>query len=233
MARIINYANDATVIQSDKLVGSNADGTTKNFSVKDISQFLRDTNAAGVAGQLPYTYKLVDPPGPGGMYVNGSDDLALAGITSLKVSKYRSGDTANSMANYLETFEDKLIILSNTVNFNNFGIFTCSDVSQVSSTDYYTLTLSASTTQGNLENDVTYAISYYSIDTTADKNHVHTVTEAEAASSWSITHNLGKYPSVTIVNSSGVEVYAQVTHNSTSALTISFVGNQFGKAYIN
>ena len=56
MARISTYTVDNTVEASDKLLGSNADGTTKNFTIEDIATFFKQNNAAGISGQIPYVY---------------------------------------------------------------------------------------------------------------------------------------------------------------------------------
>lgn len=50
---------------------------------------------------------------------------------------------------------------------------------------------------------------------------------------WVITHNLGRYPSVTIVDSANDEVIGEVKYNSVNQLTISFSGAFSGKAYLN
>lgn len=65
----------------------------------------------------------------------------------------------------------------------------------------------------------------------ADKHYVHT--QAGAAASWVITHNLGKYPSVTIIDSSGRNIEADVEYNTLNTLTITFSVAISGAAYLN
>lgn len=50
---------------------------------------------------------------------------------------------------------------------------------------------------------------------------------------WKITHNLQKYPSCTVVNSAGDEVYGDILYNDKNSLTITFNGAFSGKAYLN
>ena len=57
MPRISTYTSDTTVEGTDKLLGSNAGGATKNFAVQDISKFFKNTNAAGIAAQFVYKFK--------------------------------------------------------------------------------------------------------------------------------------------------------------------------------
>ncbi len=64
-----------------------------------------------------------------------------------------------------------------------------------------------------------------------DKNYTHT--QGTSATTWSVLHNLGKYPSVTIVDSSGNEIVGEVKHNSVNDLTVTFSTAISGKVYCN
>lgn len=50
---------------------------------------------------------------------------------------------------------------------------------------------------------------------------------------WEITHNLDKYPSVTIVDSAGSVVMGDITYTSKRAIKITFSAAFSGKAYLN
>jgi hypothetical protein len=53
------------------------------------------------------------------------------------------------------------------------------------------------------------------------------------ATTWNITHNLGRRPSVTVVDSAGTVVIGEVTYTSDNALTIQFSAGFSGQAYLN
>jgi hypothetical protein len=57
-------------------------------------------------------------------------------------------------------------------------------------------------------------------------------TQGSASSTWTITHDLGGYPSVTVVNSTGTVVVGTVTYNSTSEIQIEFTAPFSGTAYL-
>ena len=57
MPRISTYTPDTNVTKNDKLIGTDAGGGTKNFLIEDISRFIKETNAAGIAGQFNFKYK--------------------------------------------------------------------------------------------------------------------------------------------------------------------------------
>ena len=55
MARIVTYGLD-TLDSSDKLLGSDGSGNTKNFSVSEISTFFKNSGSGGASGQFNYVY---------------------------------------------------------------------------------------------------------------------------------------------------------------------------------
>lgn len=65
----------------------------------------------------------------------------------------------------------------------------------------------------------------------AGGNYVHT--QSVSASTWNITHNLGFYPAVSIVDNGENVVIGDVTYVSTNALTVSFSASFGGKAYLS
>lgn len=64
-----------------------------------------------------------------------------------------------------------------------------------------------------------------------DRNYVHV--QNTPLAHWTVVHNLGKYPAITVVDSGGTEVVGQVNFVSTAILTIDFSGAFSGKAFIN
>ena len=62
-------------------------------------------------------------------------------------------------------------------------------------------------------------------------SHAHN--QAAASSAWVITHNLNKYPSVTITDSANDEVEGEVRYNGLNSLTVTFSAPFSGKAYLN
>ena len=54
-----------------------------------------------------------------------------------------------------------------------------------------------------------------------------------ASSTWSVTHNLSKFPSVTIVDSAGDEVEGDIYYINNQSLNIVFSASFAGKVYLN
>lgn len=65
----------------------------------------------------------------------------------------------------------------------------------------------------------------------ADVNFTHE--QSSASDTWTIAHGLGKYPSITIVDSAGDEVEGNVNHVSVNQVVISFSAAFSGRAFLN
>ncbi len=66
---------------------------------------------------------------------------------------------------------------------------------------------------------------------TPAETYIHT--QNAAASTWTVTHNLSKFPSVSVVDSGGTVVIGDVTYVDSNTLTIDFSAIFSGKAYLN
>lgn len=64
-----------------------------------------------------------------------------------------------------------------------------------------------------------------------DLNYIHY--QDVASTSWNINHRLGKYPSVTVVDSSGNMVLSDVTYIDANNVQVNFSAAFAGRAYLN
>lgn len=61
----------------------------------------------------------------------------------------------------------------------------------------------------------------------------YTHTQGVSSNTWAITHNLGFYPNVTVVDSAGTIYEGEITYTNTNSLTVSFSAAFSGKAYLS
>lgn len=236
MARISTYTVDTSVEASDKLLGSNADGTTKNFTIEDIATFFKNTNAAGISGQIPYVYYNAGFGGNSGR-PTGSITLAntdattgFSTLSTLKISKFPFGASSKEATNFITEFANKQIIIVDFTNMNNYGVYDVSTVVQDSSeTNFYDLALSFITGNGSLVSGQYYSLGFY----TGAQDETFVFTQGDAATQWVITHNLNKRCSVTVVDSSNSVIIGEVVYNSSNQVTVNFSSAFSGKAFIN
>lgn len=61
----------------------------------------------------------------------------------------------------------------------------------------------------------------------------YTFTQPTPSATWVVTHNMNKYPSVSIVDSAGNIVEGDTVYDSLNTCTLTFQGSFSGKAYFN
>ena len=78
---------------------------------------------------------------------------------------------------------------------------------------------------GNVKAELVSGVVNVSSDTFTHANGSNTT--------WNITHNLGKYPSVTVISSTGDEIFGELTFTNTNAIQLTFSEAIAGTAYLN
>jgi len=67
----------------------------------------------------------------------------------------------------------------------------------------------------------------------ARANETYTFVQAGASATWTVQHNLNKFPSVTMTLSTGQKGYGDIVYIDENNLTITFASAESGKAYMN
>ena len=236
MARISSYGVDQSPSNFDKMLGTNSDGTVKNFTLGDIATHYSITNAIGITGQMSYLFQntgnwSANNDGTMHIAVSGSTK-AFSTITTIKLSKfqYREEGGGNNLDNFYSEFATKEILVAEVSDVNNYGVFKCASVTQDSTnTDFYDLALTYVSGNGSIINSKNYTVVLFA--GAQDKDF--TFFQNSGAATWTINHNLNKFPGVTITTAAGEQVLADVNHTNKNTLTISFAGAVSGFAYLN
>jgi hypothetical protein len=236
MARISTYANDVKPELGDKVIGTDANPNaalaTKNYSLLEIAELLAQKNKQGVADQAVFKFQtdLTDGRESGTIsFENGlGDGTQFSAITSMVLSKSATG--IGNIRQYLNLFVGKEIILAQLHSINSFGTYIVDSITQhPTEDDFLVVNFSNFAANGALIVDEFYIFSEF--QTNGDKNYVHT--QDIASITWNVQHNLNKFPSCTMVLSSGQQGFGDVNFIDKNNLTITFTGAQTGKAYIN
>ena len=243
MGRISTVQLDTSVEPTDRVLGSNSGGATKNFQMSDIAEFLSNTNATGVSGCIPYKY--VTTLASGGIKLVSSNSSELSFPTGsnivFRVSKYPNGQQNRSTLPVLNTYVGKEIIISQVQDPNVFAIYKVASVVQEGSSDYYNLTMdylngnNDSNGKGLLLNlyynltpyigaqDKDFNLPFTTNDLTQEGNEYYLV----------VNHNLGKYPNLTVKISTGTVVEVPVKHITNNQSRVYFKGLNSGTVYAN
>ena len=229
MARISTYQRDTVVTKNDKVIGTDSSGSiTKNFKLEDIAGFFSNTNAIGITGQINFkfvtsnrTTQTISFNGLGG------NNTTFNNVTTVVVSELDFD--GNDIGNLIDRFSGQKVILVRLDDFSNFGIFDITNVSDHSETNFKTITLTNTVNNGSFIEDKYYGFGLF--PTGSDKHYAHN--QGPASATWNINHALNKFPSVTVVLSTGQKGYGDVTYTDANNLTITFTGAESGKAYMN
>jgi hypothetical protein len=86
---------------------------------------------------------------------------------------------------------------------------------------------------GNITGDITAQTDLWSYLSSLINQNNFVFDQQVASAVWVVVHNMGKFPSVSIVDTANDQVEAEVKYNSNNQLTITFTAPIAGKAYIN
>lgn len=228
MARISTYPLDQDIVGEDKVIGSNSVGDiTKNYTLNGISGWMNASGSVAIAGQNNYGFGI--PGATEGAISGVAPNTAFSAISNLTFTK--TSATGSSVINYLLTLVGRSVLLARLDNTDNFGVYRLESLTVDSSNaNLYNGVFTHIVSNGNITANKYYGFAIYP-EISADKHF--TFVQSSAAATWSITHNLGKFPSVSIVDSGNTVVYGDIVYTSENALTITFSAAFGGKAYLN
>ena len=239
MARISTYGIDAKPELNDKVIGTDtapgADLRTKNYSLGEVIDLFNQSNEIGVADQSIFLYQSDISQGRDvgtlSFAAGGGVGTPFSAITQVLISKTAPGN--KSVAQYLPLFIGKDIILAESGNINNFGTYKVASITtDIAEPNFFLVALENYTSNGVISLDGYYIFSeFVDANSAGDKNFVFN--QAVASATWTVQHNLNKFPSCTMVLSTGQQGYGDVTFIDENNLTITFAGAESGKAYIN
>jgi hypothetical protein len=86
---------------------------------------------------------------------------------------------------------------------------------------------------GNITGDITAQSDLWNYLSSLISQNNFVFDKQVAASVWVVVHNMGKFPSVSIVDTANDQVEGEVRYNSNNQLTITFTAAVAGKAYLN
>ena len=227
MARISSYPYDIVVQDSDAWIGSDSvNRQTKQYTAEAVARYLNTKGKISIAAQM--MFKFVETPIPGsGEFSGPADGTAINTVTTLEISGIDAGSQNTvTFMNYLVGNE---IIISQQNEIGVFGHFRMD--SYVQNGTVYTLGLTFIGGDGTLIDGSYYDFAVFTLSSRSDLTFVFN--QAIASATWNITHNLGKFPSVTMVLNTGQKGYGDVVYIDDNNLTITFASAESGKAYMN
>lgn len=230
MSNISSYKRKNKPVGSDIMIGTSVEnGQTKNFSVNALSiaavdvylgtnsfQFVIDPNDSGNRPEASISFENYE-----------GDNTPFSSITSLYVNTIMLNGSY-SIA-YLTRLIGENIVISDRRDLDRYGVYLLNSLTLVSG-NVYEMSLGFIEGNSSIHNLHYYGIAF-DAEINADKNFVFT--QSTPSTSWTIEHNLNKFPSVSVVNNNNILMYGETTYTDLNNLTINFSAGFSGKAYLN
>ena len=227
MARISSYPYDITVQDTDAWVGSDSvNRSTKQYTAEAVAKYLNIKGKISISAQMVFKYVAANPGA--GDFSGPADGSAMTGITTMQLSTADvSGQDVVAFMNYLV---GNNILISEQNNISTFGHFLI-DSYTVSAAGFYTLNLTSLGGNGNLTDLLYYDFAVFTLSSQGAPTFIFT--QAVAAAVWNVTHNLGKFPSITVIDTANTVVAGEYTYIDNNNVTLTFSAAFAGKAYLN
>jgi hypothetical protein len=225
MARISSYPRDLDVVDNDSWIGTSVPGLqTRNFTAAAVAKYLNIKGKISISAQMVFKYKDTIESGA---FTGPADGSNIAAITTMQISSVDV--SGQNTVEFMEYLVGNNILISEQNNISLFGHFTID--SYTLNGTAYTLNLTNLFGNGVLDLDKFYDFAVFTLSSQGAPTFVFT--QGIPATTWNIQHNLGKFPSVSVINNNNVIINGEVTYIDNNNVQLNFSAGFSGKAYLN
>lgn len=233
MPIISSYPYDITIQDNDAWIGTDSvNRQTKQYTASAVANYLNINSKVSIGGQMVYKFSTI-PLNEFGTFAlpsGGGSGTGFSAISSLKISiTEKSGQNVVEWLTYLVGDQ---ILISSQDEISSFGHYTVlSYTIDPNQSNFYTLELAYVGGNGSIIADKYYDIVNFSLAGSTDKTYVFTQTVPSVT--WTVQHNLGKFPSITVVDTGQSVVVGDYTYTDNNNVILNFSAQFAGKAYLN
>tara|TARA_S200002703_G_scaffold156901_2_gene163519 strand:- start:201 stop:896 length:696 start_codon:yes stop_codon:yes gene_type:complete len=231
MSQISSYPYDVVVQDQDAWIGTDANNRqTKQYTASAVATYLNIKGKISIGAQVPYQFTSVVASGVGTMSLLSGGVSSFANLTSLKIHKedLGTGDTIK----FFEYLIGSDIMIAQMNAPSIFGHYKISTYSvDPNNPNLYNIVLNHIGSNGSLTNLYYYDICNFTLASASDKTFVHD--QAVPSAIWTITHNLGKFPSVSVVDTQKTIYWGNVEYINSNQLKVTFSAAFAGQAFLN
>jgi hypothetical protein len=230
MAIIYSYPFDIDVQDADAWVGTNAGNRkTKQFTALAVAEYLNKHGRISVSGQMVYKLSNNAYGGSGTISLPSGGGSNFSAITSLIVSV--NDISPQYVVNFLNYLVGSQILISEQNDVNNFGHYSIVSYVITANPNYYLMTLALIGSNGAAVVDEYYDMALFTLSDGSDKSYVFV--QGVPATTWTIQHDLQKFPSITVIDTADTVVIGQYTYINNNNVALTFSAGFAGKAYLN
>jgi hypothetical protein len=232
MARISSYPRDLDVNDKDAWIGTESSNRlTRNFTAEAVAKYLNIKGKISISAQMVFKFDIANQVP--GTFNGPADGATFASITTMELSTIdASGQNVVAFMDYIVGND---ILISEQKDISTFGHYTID--SYTPNGNFYTLALTNKKGEGALVQDTFYDFSVFTLSTQGVPTFVFPQTVPAVA--WGsgtppvVTHNLGKFPSITVIDTGNTVVQGEYTYIDNNTVALAFSAPFAGKAYLN
>ena len=227
MARISSYPRDLDVVDQDSWIGTSVPGLqTRNFTAAAVAKYLNIKGKISISAQMVFKFTDNIPP-TNGQFSGPADGSNLAAITTMEISGIDV--SGQNTVEFMEYLVGNNILISEQNNISEFGHYTIDSYTLKGA--IYTLNLTNLFGNGVLDINKFYDFAVFTLSSQGVPTFVFT--QNAPATTWNIQHNLGKFPSVSVINFNNVLINGEVIYIDNNNIQLNFSAAFAGKAYLN
>jgi hypothetical protein len=226
MARISSYPRDLDVVDNDSWIGTESSNRqTKNYTAAAVAKYLNIKGKISISAQMVFKFETVNATS--GDFTGPADGDALTSVVTMQLSIVDV--SSQDVVAFMTYLVGNNILISEQNNISTFGHYTID--SYTANGAFYTLNLTNIGGNGVLTNKLYYDFAVFSLSSQGAPTFVFT--QGVPATVWNIQHNLGKFPSVSVINNNNIVINGEVTYIDNNNVQLNFSAGFSGKAYLN
>lgn len=233
MARISTYPFDTTVNDNDAWIGTESQNRlTKQFTASAVANYLNINAKVNIGGQMSFKWSDTQNGGLGTISKTGGGGSGSAFNTLTEIRISRNEINGQRVVEFLEYLIGTDILIGQGNEISQFGHYKLdSYVIDPSSSSYYIAGITYIGGHGVIAEEGTQ---YTVIDFNIASGDVNLKQNFNSSNQWVINNSTGKAePSVTLINTSGDEIYGSIEYTNATIITVDFNGNVAGSSILN
>ena len=226
MARISSYPRDLDVNDGDAWIGTESSNRqTKQFTAAAVAKYLNIKGKISISAQMVFKFEVAGAAS--GDFTGPANSATFASVTTMQLSIL--DQSGQNVVKFMEYLVGNNILISKQKEISTFGHYTID--SYTDNGNFYTLNLTNLKGEGALEDKAVYDFAVFTLSSQGVPTFVFT--QNATATTWNIQHNLGKFPSITVIDTGNTVVTGEYNYTSNTNVILTFSAAFAGKAYLN
>jgi len=226
MARISSYPRDLDVNDGDAWIGTESSNRqTKQFTAAAVAKYLNIKGKISISAQMVFKFEVNGATS--GDFTGPANSDTFASITTMQLSIL--DQSGQNVVKFMEYLVGNNILISKQKEISTFGHYTID--SYTDNGNFYTLNLTNLKGEGALEDKAVYDFAVFTLSSQGAPTFIFN--QNTVATVWNIQHNLGKFPSITVIDTGDTVVAGEYIYIDNNNVQLNFSAAFAGKAYLN